>query len=112
MTFLLFILFLVLLLILVPILRLVGAFFRFRNRMRQTMSGFAGNSNQGFSQKSAKKQQTSRRRRKVYPRDEGEYVSFEEIITDRTTTTSDTGRSTKIYSESQISDAEFEEIKE
>lgn len=80
--------------------------------MRQTMEGFAGNGNQGFNQKSAKRQQSNRRRHKVYSRGEGEYVSFEEIITDRTTTTSDKGRTTRTYSESQISDAEFEDIKD
>jgi hypothetical protein len=56
---------------------------------------------------------TNSGRRKVFQKDEGEYVDFEDISTDDNTSTKPQKEEPqeKFADESQVSDAEFEEIK-
>ncbi len=49
-------------------------------------------------------------RKKIDP-DAGEYVAFEEVSVKTTTTTTDTARGRDFCAESQIEDAEWEEVK-
>lgn len=52
----------------------------------------------------------ARQRKKIDP-DAGEYVAFEEVSVNTTTTTTDTPRGREFRAESQIEDAEWEEVK-
>ena len=64
---------------------------------------------------SRKKKSEPRRRRKIFSREDGEYVEFEDIIVSETETTSrtdnsDTKKRTTTVTESQIVDVEWEDL--
>ena len=63
--------------------------------------------------KGSKEQTKPRRRRKIFTKDDGEYVEFEDIVVSETETTKTDNGTTKkrtTVTESQIVDAEWEDI--
>lgn len=123
----LFLLFLFVFFIVVPVVRLTLMFFRLRSQARRFFDGMNGGSSQADGRQSGSRQSGARQRRsggttnpeqprkKIDPR-VGEYVEFEEIACNVTTdsatgTTTRTTTSTRIKVESQIEDAEWEDIK-
>lgn len=104
-----FILLLLLFLILVPVIRVVIAAANMRRRFKQAMGGF-GNPRSGNCR--GEKEYQTGDGKKVYAKDDGEYVSFEEIKVEETTEERDARRSRteSVRKESQITDVEFEEL--
>ncbi len=94
--------------IIVPIIRVVLALWRMRRNFRRAMDG-ANRQAQGN-----RSREESPSSRKVYPKNVGEYVSFEEVAVEETNDDINGRRTTteaRFAEESQISDVEYEEIK-
>lgn len=90
--------------ILWPILRVLFAVKSAAGRARQAFAG--------QRQQQQRTQSQPRARKKVFARDEGEYVDYEEIAAPASSSPSDTtSRHDNFTPESQISDAEWEEIR-
>ena len=81
---------------------------KIRSQVNQARREFEKAYNQN-NKKAAKENEKAKKKRKVYSNDDGEYVNFEEIKGEHLPQ-SDVDNST--YTESQVSDAEFEEVKE
>lgn len=89
-----------------PVIRTIWAINRATRQARQAFSGASrsGNDTRGH--------QSSRPvRKKVFSRDDGEYVDYEEITVTSGTTITDDGSTVHYETEQQIVDAEWEEIK-
>lgn len=100
-----------LIIIIFPILRLIiaiwGATRKFKKQYNDFTSGSDTHYNRGFNHRN-----TTKKRKKIFSKEVGEYVEFEEIKTNETHTGSTTEKTRETYHESQISDAQFEDIKE
>lgn len=105
-----FLLLILLFIIIFPILRLIlsvwGATRRFKKQYKDFASGRETGSTGGFYQRSA-----FRKRKKIFTKEDGEYVEFEEIQVEKTTVTDNSEVKEESYNESQITDAKFEDIK-
>lgn len=104
-------LFLILLFIIIfPILRFIiaiwGASRRFKKQYKDFASGGGPRSNGEYYKRS-----TFSKRKKIFSKEDGEYVEFEEIKIEKSSVTSTSGETEETYDEPQISDAKFEEIK-
>ncbi len=103
-TFFGFILLLLLLLVIVPILWIVSSVFKLRRRFKRRVDDAA----RGQREYTARETHFGGSH-KVFAKDVGEYVSFEEIIVDRESEEKPPHRD-NVKPEPQISDVEFEEI--
>lgn len=99
-----FILLFLLLLVIVPVLWIVSSIFKMRRRFKRTVNDAMG----GQREYTARETQSDGSR-KVYAKDVGEYVSYEEIIVDREQEEKPPHRK-NVRPEPRISDVEFEEI--
>lgn len=100
MSFFIFLIFIILFIVAIPLLHVVAAFL---NMKRRGANAFGGKEKPG-------KANEEPQRRKVYDKDVGEYVKFEEITVDKS---DDTPMEKVEYrEESQVSDVEFEEIRD
>lgn len=80
------------------------------NRMqRKAFDNFASMFGQGYQQREQTARQPHRGRKKKIDPSVGEYVAFEEVAEETTTTTA-TGQQTTFTAESQVEDAVWEEI--
>lgn len=107
MSFGLFILLIFVIIIGIPLFRVFNTIRKLRKNYRE-MFGGGPRSSQGRRQ-SQPRQNTRPKREKIIKPDEGEYVEFEEI-TSTTQTFSDGGKK-YTYTEEQVTDAEWEDIK-
>ena len=97
MSFFIFLIFIILFIVAIPLLRIAAALINMKRRVANAFGG---------KEKPGKEPQ----RRKVYDKDVGEYVKFEEIAVDKS---DDTPMEKVEYrEESQVSDVEFEEIRD
>ena len=103
-TFFGFILLFLLLLVMVPVLWIVSSVFKMRRRFKRTVNEATGRQNEYTARETQFESS-----RKVYSKDVGEYVSYEEIIVDREREERPPHRK-NVRPEPQISDVEFEEI--
>lgn len=99
-----------LILILRPIIRGYLAMRRMRRQMQEMFDAARRDPRQSAGQGSSSTPQQPRHE-KVYGRDAGEYVAFEEIEASETVATEETPEGTTTVVEQQISDAEWEEIR-
>lgn len=100
MSFFIFLILIILFIVAIPLLHVVAAFL---NMKRRVANAFGGKEKPG-------KANEEPQRRKVYDKDIGEYVKFEEIAVNK----SDDAPMEKVEyrEESQVSDVEFEEIRD
>lgn len=100
MSFFIFLIFIILFIVAIPLLHVVVAFLNMKRRVANAFGG----------KEKPKKANEEPQRRKVYDKDVGEYVKFEEIAVDK----SDDAPMEKVEyrEESQVSDVEFEEIRD
>ncbi len=87
--------------ILWPVLRLLFAVKSATSRARQAFTG----------QQQRQQEPQTQTRKKVFTREDGEYVDFEDIAVSSTSSSRNASRSDNFTPESQISDAEWEDIK-
>lgn len=95
--------------ILVPLLRIFTAAYNLRRRFKQATGQFRERQGGNGSQR---QQQT--RKEKIFTKDIGEYVAFEEIKIDEdefSRRREAAGSYREVKAESQITDVEFEELK-
>lgn len=110
MSFFAFLLFILLLLLILPAVLLQKAIGWWRRFTGQGQSPRYSYYNRGrdYHEPNRRQQQQPQRKKKIFNKNEGEYVDFEEI----TVTRSETGDGNVSYeTEEQISDAEWTEIK-
>ncbi len=103
-----FIFFILLIFIVLPIAvlsRLFGGIFRFFRRPSDSDPFFRSGRQHGYASSDIKK-----KKKKVFDRNDGEYVEFEEIVEDIHTTSSEK-KEIHYETEEQVSDAEWTEIK-
>lgn len=100
-----FILLFVLLLVLVPVLWVVSSVFKMRRRFKRAVNDAAPGGQRGQTSREPQTEGS----RKVYAKDVGEYVNYEEIIVDRGQEEKPPHRK-NVRPEPRISDVEFEEI--
>lgn len=109
-----FILFLILIFVVFPVVllsKLFGGIFKLFRRRQSDSSGFFGSGRFRRNAQSAS-QSEPKRKKKVFDRNDGEYVEFEEIIEETTTfRASASGEEVRYETEEQVSDAEWIEIK-
>lgn len=100
MSFFIFLIFIILFIVAIPLLHVVAAFLNMKRRVANAFGG----------KEKPEKADEEPQRRKVYDKDVGEYVKFEEIAVDK----SDDAPMEKVeyHEESQVSDVEFEEIRD
>lgn len=94
--------------ILVPLLRIFAAAYNLRRRFKQATGQFRERQGGNGSQR----QQTQKE--KIFTKDVGEYVAFEEIKIDEGESSrrrEAAGACREVKAESQITDVEFEELK-
>lgn len=108
-----FILFGFLFLVLIIVVRVVLAVLRMRNGLKNLFSGGSRQRSRrdpGRSDGHGYSKQWAGSGQKVYAKDEGEYVSFEEIIVDDPLRHAGAGGRRTIRREDRIVDAEYEDI--
>ena len=108
MSFLLFILLVLFLMIGIPLLR---GWFYMQNLRRRVNESFRGRQEHERPRRDDDDEYTDTGERKIFTSNEGEYADFEEVsgtIMEETTTDGDT----RVVIEEQVTDAEYEEIKE
>lgn len=106
-----FLFFLILIFIVVPLAllsRLFGGLFGIFRRATRHEPFFGSGSSRSSSSSSGVK-----RKKKIFSRNDGEYVDFEEIIEEKSTasSTASSGDEIRYEIEDQVSDAEWTEIK-
>lgn len=105
------ILFFLFLMVLMILFRVIAAAMRFKRRVKRTMNGIFNRDENSPDNSGG---ESDKKRSKVYPKNVGEYVSFEEIEADETPPTENSAGysyETRSYSEEpRITDVEFEEI--
>ena len=100
MSFFIFLIFIFFFIVAFPLLHVVAAFLNMKRRVANAFGG----------KEKPEKANEEPQRRKVYDKDVGEYVKFEEIAVDKS---DDTPMEKVEYrEESQVSDVEFEEIRD
>lgn len=103
--------FLIILLIILAVIfwPVIRTFWAISRATRQARRGFTS----AREEQRRQQQQAYARpqRKKIFRRDEGEYVDYEEITVTSRTTASDTGDTVSYEVEQQVVDAEWEEIK-
>ena len=100
MSFFIFLIFIILFIVAIPLLRIAAALINMKSRVA---NAFGGKEKPGRANEEPQ-------RRKVYDKNVGEYVKFEEIAVDKS---DDTPMEKVEYrEESQVSDVEFEEIRD
>lgn len=107
------ILLIVLLFILYPVFRVILTIWSTTRKFKKQYRDFTGGANQSANQNNAQHNQPYHsQRKKVFDNSDGEYVDFEEIkVEESNDKTNQNSPNADNYSESQISDATFEEIK-
>ncbi len=109
MSFLIFILFVLLLMIGIPLLR---GWFYMQNLRRRVNESFRGRQQHERPRRDEEEEEyTETGERKIFTSNEGEYADFEEVsgtVIEETTS----GGETRTIIEEQITDAEYEEIKD
>ena len=116
MSFLLFILLMAVVMIITPLFGTFLKIYRQTRRMRNMFRDF-GASGFGSNEETSQRSRGGwtyplRRKKKVYSREDGEYVDFKEVnMTETTTETKDASGTHRTYTrEQQITDVEWEEI--
>ena len=95
--------------ILFPLARILIAAYNLRRRFTNATKEFRGRRNSGGNTRA-----TARQKEKIFTKDVGEYVAFEEIKVDESEAShrsAAAGAYRDIKVESQITDVEFEELK-
>ena len=108
MSFLLFILLVLFLMVGIPLLR---GFFYMQNLRRRVNESFRGRQQHERPRRDDNEEYTETGERKIFTSNEGEYADFEEVrgtVIEETTTDGDT----RTIIEEQVTDAEYEEIKD
>lgn len=105
-----FLFILLLVVIILPLMRIVIAAYNLRRRFKKAAEGFRGRQETNGNTNDRSQQN----REKVFTKDIGEYVAFEEIAVEeeedtRRRTSNSSYNNVKV--ESQITDVEFEELK-
>ncbi|MCM1517551.1 MAG: DUF4834 family protein [Pseudoflavonifractor sp.] len=90
-----------------PLIRTIWTINRATRQARRMFTG--GSTGSGGSPR--QRQYTRPVRKKIFSRDDGEYVDYEEIAVTSDTTVTDNGRSVRYETEQQIVDVEWEEIR-
>lgn len=100
------------LLVLCLILYVCYRIYKFSWRLHQTIDDMRrGGGNQASSNRSNQGYEGGRRSGKVYTKDVGEYVDYEEIDRVVEKNTGEDEQTEQFYEESRVSDAEYEDIK-
>lgn len=112
-----FLLLLLIFFVVIPLCRVMWRVWqvsRTMHRAQRDLNDLFGHAARGTSAGAGARRTTqsrpAQRRKKIDP-NAGEYVAFEEVSVKTTTTTTDTPRGRAFRTESQIEDAEWEEVK-
>lgn len=105
-----FLLLLLLFIIIFPILRFIIAIWGASRRFKKQYKDFASSGNT-HSDGEYNHRTSFRKRKKIFSKEDGDYVEFEEIKVEESSFTSSSETTEETYDEPQISDAKFEEIK-
>lgn len=105
-----FLIIVVLLLILVPIFRVGLTVWNLKRKMTRQFRNAAGDNGAFREGKRAAEAAGAPTRRKVFSKDDGEYVAFEEITVEETVGGRVCPQPDNVREEPRISDAQFEEI--
>ena len=112
MSFLLFILFILLLMVGIPLLR---GWFYMQNLRRRVNETFSGRQEHERPYRDSEKEYTETSERKIFTSGDGEYADFEEVtgpIIDETTDETIDVDAPRTIIEEQVTDAEYEEIRD